>query len=112
MYNSDDKFCTYCRCDQYRWVSKGVFLVNCEKGFTLKKRSNLIDLPELNQREGDERFRRWEYWGTCNSFRGFFAMHYTGDHTIYKSFPHRSAKSKKGPFIRSAPIIKEKVSLN
>lgn len=50
------------RCDQYRWVSKGVYTIKC--GTTvLNKRSNIIDLEDLPPRQGDSQFRRWEYWG-------------------------------------------------
>jgi hypothetical protein len=36
-------------------------------------------------------------------------MHYTGDHTVYKPFQHRSAKKSKNPYIRSSPYVNEKV---
>lgn len=100
-----------CRCDQYRWVSKGAFTVKCIGNIELKKRSNVIDAKDLGQRVGDTRFRRWEYWGNCNSYSCFFTMHYTGDHSIYKPFPHRATTIKRGPFVCSAPIVKEKVYL-
>lgn len=42
-----------CRCDQYRWVSKGAFTVKCIGNIELKKRSNVIDAKDLGQRVGD-----------------------------------------------------------
>lgn len=93
-----------CRCDQYRWVTKGVYTIKCF-GQEIKKRSNAVDSEILSQKEGDDRFRRWEYWG----YKCYFLLHYTGDHTVYKAFPHRSLKQAPKPFIRSAPFVKEKV---
>ena len=90
------------RCDQYRWVSKGVYTINC-KNAVLKKRSNHIDNKNSGKKQGDSRFRRWEYWG-YNS-----ALHYTGDHSVYESFSHCSSEAQSKPFIRSAPYVKEKV---
>ena len=48
---------------------------------------------------GDPRFRRWEYWG----FRSYLCIHYTGDHSVFKPFRHRSTKHCWTPYIRSAP---------
>lgn len=45
--------------------------------------------------EGDSRFRRWEYWG----YESMFALHYTGDHTVYQAFGHRNSKNQTRPFI-------------
>lgn len=87
------------RCDQYRWVTKGVYAVKSE-GCEFKKRSNAVDDISLKKGEGDDRFRRWEYWGIGS----YFLLHYTGDHTVYTSFQHRSAITQKKPFIRSAPL--------
>uniref|UniRef100_A0A1X7T231 SWIM-type domain-containing protein n=1 Tax=Amphimedon queenslandica TaxID=400682 RepID=A0A1X7T231_AMPQE len=95
------------RCDQYRWVNKGVFAVKCSNGLELTKRSNYIDRADLPRNKGDERFRRWEFWG----YKNLFVLHYTGDHSVFSPFAHRSAKLSEvsRPFIRSAPFVKEKV---
>lgn len=95
------------RCDQYRWVNKGVFNVKCSDGTTLSKRSNYIDSDDLPRAQGDNRFRRWEFWG----YSSYFVLHYTGDHTIFSPFAHRGAKKDQTAraFIRSAPFVKEKV---
>ena len=80
--------------------------MKCAQGTVLlKKRSNVLDSAEC--KEGDVRFRRWEYWGLSS----YFILHYTGDHTIYESFGHRGAKDPKKPFIRSAPFVNEKVNV-
>ena len=81
-----------------------MYTVNCDQ-CTFKKRSNAIDDSSLPAGQGDMQFRRWEYWG----FGSLFVLHYTGDHTAYNSFSHRSSKDQQKPFIRSAPFIKEKV---
>ena len=75
--------------------------------YTLKKRSNAVDSASLPVGEGDMNFRRWEYWG----FGSFFVLHYTGNHNVFSSFAHRTAKAQQSqkPFIRSAPFVKEKV---
>ena len=83
--------------------------MNCEGDVLLKKRSNFIDLERLQAREGDSQFRRWEYWGHQNIYSCFFALQYTGDHTVYRAFSHRGTRGKKNPFVRSAPYVKEKV---
>lgn len=69
------------RCDQYRWVTKGVYTIKT-KEYTLKKRSNAVDSEMLPAEQGDARFHRWEYWG----YRSLFAMHYTGDDSVYSLF--------------------------
>ena len=92
------------RCDQYRWVTKGVYTVR-SGGYEFKKRSNAVDNISLKKNEGDSLFRRWEYWGV----ESYFILHYTGDHSIYTAFQHRSATTNKKPFVRSAPYVKEKV---
>ena len=77
--------------------------------FELKKRSNVLDDKSCSKKgEGNDKFRRWEYWG----FECYFLMHYTGDYTVFVPFAHRGAKNQKNPFIRSAPHIKEKVFSN
>lgn len=89
---------------------KGSFQSNiCRKRLS-KKRSNLIDAEGLQAREGDPRFRRWEYWGHNNKYSCFFALHYTGEHTIFEPFSHQGTKKKNNPFVRSAPFVKEKVA--
>ena len=52
-------------------------------------------------------FRRWEYWG----FSSLFILHSTGDHTVFSGFAHRNSRKISRPFIRSAPYVKEKVSI-
>ena len=74
------------RCDQYRWVTKGVYTINYNQQ-CLKKRSNAIDNANQCARVGQLDFRRWEYWG----FNSFFVFNYTGDHAAYKLFSHRSS---------------------
>lgn len=93
------------RCDQYRWVHKGLYDV-ISSTVTLKKRSNVVDSKQCSDRkQGNDQFHRWEYWG----YKDFFMLHYTGDHTAYEPFEHRNAKHIKRPYIRSAPFVKEKV---
>ena len=97
-------FCL-CSCDQYRWVTKGVYSLKTEQ-YVLKKRSNAVDSANLPAEKGDMGFRRYEYWG----FRSLFALHYTGNRLVYSSFSHRSAKGDQGNVLkRSAPFVKEKV---
>ncbi|XP_019860322.1 PREDICTED: uncharacterized protein LOC109588615 [Amphimedon queenslandica] len=91
------------RCDQYRWVHKGTYPVGNDG---LTKKNNVIDIKEKKKGEGDKRFRRQEYWGVGQ----FFLIHYFGDHSIFKSFKHRSSKTNTKPFVTSAPRVKEKVS--
>ena len=55
-----------------------------------------------------------EIWGfadgSIGGFRSLFALHYAGNHLVYSSFAHRSAKGDQGKvLIRSAPFVKEKV---
>lgn len=70
----------------------------------IKKQSNATDSETLSQKEGDDRFRRWKHWG----YKSYFILHYTGDHTVCKAFPHRSLKQPSKPFICSSPFVKEK----
>ena len=55
----------------------------------------LLIVKPLPQKEGDDRFRKWEYWG----YKSYFILHYTDNHTVYKAFPHRSLKQASRPFI-------------
>ena len=96
----------FCRCDQYRWVHLGVYNVKCE-GIVLKKRSNAIEDELCDRRKGNRNFQRWDYWG----YKDLYLVHYTGDHTVFHPFKHRSAQKSKRPFIRSAPHVKEKVCI-
>ncbi|XP_065885871.1 uncharacterized protein [Dysidea avara] len=90
------------RCDEYRWVTKGVYTLKSNNfDFNIKKRSNWIDIESSEQDKGDPRFRRWEYWG----FGSNFCIHYTGDQSIFKPFRHRSSKHCWTPYIRSAPKV-------
>ena len=78
------------RCDQYQWISKGVYTctMKCDN-LVLKKRSNVIDDPSCDTKgSGNTEFRRWEYWG----FECYFVLHYTSDHTAFVPFQHRNAK--------------------
>ena len=81
-------------------------MVSCA-GYDIKKRSNAVDDASLVSRQGDSRFRRWEYWG----YESYYILHYTGDHTIFTTFGHRNSKNTSRPFIRSAPFVKEKVRI-
>ena len=56
--------------------------------------------------KGDDRFRRYEYWG----IESYFMMHYVGNCTIFEGFCHRNSKDNTKPYIRSAPHVKDKVS--
>ena len=67
-----------------------------------------MDVKDLPKEQGNMTFWRWEYWG----FSSLFALHYTGDHTVYTAFPHRGAKEDTRVFVRSPPIVKEKVIIS
>ena len=43
-------------CDQYRWVTKGVYTIKCGV-YEVKKRSNTIDSDQSPQGVGDMQFR-------------------------------------------------------
>uniref|UniRef100_A0A1X7VBC5 Uncharacterized protein n=1 Tax=Amphimedon queenslandica TaxID=400682 RepID=A0A1X7VBC5_AMPQE len=96
------------RCDQYRWVNKGVIDAKCSDGTTLKKRSNYIDREGLPRNKGDDPFRRWEFWGYGSSF----ILHYTGKDSIFNPFAHCGHRKDETarPFIRSGHFIKKKVT--
>ena len=70
----------------------------------IKKKNRMIDLEE--EEKGDNRFRRFEYWG----IGPFFMLHYVGDHSVFKPFTHRSPSKQTKPYILSAPIVKEEVN--
>ena len=95
------------RCDQYRWVHKGTYPIKHDSGIVMKKKSSTIDVPSDNSSKGDDRFRKFEYWGIGS----YFLVHYVGDCTVFEGFCHRNSKSTSKPFVRSAPHVKEKVSI-
>ena len=70
------------------------------------KKYSVIDTIEKKGDSGDERFRRYEYWGIASCY----LIHYVGDHSIYKPFCHRNSTKQERPFIRSAPFVKKEVS--
>ena len=108
MKNFNASIIYLCRCDQYRWVHKVVYNVKSDECHGLMKRSNFVDDKYGDgRRRGNCKFRRWESWG----HKSYFLLHYTGDHSIFIPFAHRSASGTKSnkPFIRSAPHIVKKV---
>ena len=98
--------CSLGRCDQYRWVHKGTYPIKHNSGVMMKKKSSTIDIPNDNAGRGDDRFRRYEYWG----IESYLLIHYVRDCTVFEGFCHRSSKDNTKPFIRSAPHVKDKVS--
>lgn len=97
---------TFHRCDQYRWVHKGTRTIRFGNN-SFKNKSGSIDLVNIEKESGDSRFKRIEYWGIGSSYM----MHYIGDDAIFTPFSHRNSKKSTKPFVRSAPHIKEKVSI-
>jgi len=67
--------------------------------FKFRKKSSAIDLNSVDNK-GDNRFRRFEYWGIGS----YFMLHHVGDDTLYQGFSHRNRKNDTSkPFVRSAP---------
>ena len=75
--------------------------------FKFRKKSSAIDLNSVDNK-GDNRFRRFEYWGIGS----YFMLHHVGDDTLYQGFSHRNRKNDTSkPFVRLAPHVKDKVTL-
>lgn len=70
------------------------------------KKNSVIDVKGSSA--GDNRFRRYEYWGLGQKF----VLHYMGDDTVFKGFEHRNSKHSRKPFVRNAPLVKNKVHSN
>ena len=94
----------HCRCDQYRWLHGGTYPIKLGD-IRITKKSSSIDLEGNGSKNGDPRFRRFEYWGVGTHY----ILHYLGDNTIFKGFKHWNSKTSTKPFIRSAPHVKDKV---
>ena len=95
------------RCDQYRWIHQGTRPLNHPSGVTIYRKSSVID-ADSDDRHGDKRFKRHEYWGVGQHY----IIHYIGDDTVFQNFAHHNSKEKSRPFIRSAPHIKNKVNVS
>ncbi len=94
------------RCDQHRWAHKKTYAYAAHEG--LKRLTCWIDLPELlNRKCGDERFKRIDYHIAGDE--QYFIIHYEGDSSVSKPFPHRNAKQTRRPFVSTKSNVKDEV---
>lgn len=97
--------------DGYRWYSDTGFVdfPKSKKPVLVKRKAKPILTAE--KPTGDARFKMHLF--KLPMRQSPLLVHYVGDETIFKDFPHKSAtKEPKRPFIRSAPTIGEKVKAN
>ena len=91
------------KADQIRWINNGV--TSLPKKCPAVKKSYFI----LDSENGpSEKFKKQVYQMRDN--QNYTIVHYIGDHSLIKQFPHRNATTSNKNFVRTCPSTMKKIS--